>query len=85
MILIDQNESSVFLGDSYSISIESSKKNDIFSIILMTNNNHRLVMANYEKNAIAKIALKKFIDAKLRGDKIFKFFMPKIQDKNNKK
>jgi hypothetical protein len=75
MILVSQQETVIVLSDNYIIHIhqdENKEKNKVV-IQLIASNGGKYEMGSYATVNIAQIIIKKFIDAKIREDKIFKF------------
>jgi hypothetical protein len=85
MIIINQLENSVFSGDNFIIDMTHDAENKRYLITLITSAGVKFNMAQYDNGDIAKIALKKFIEAKTRDEKIFKFLVTKDQEEKIKR
>jgi hypothetical protein len=81
MILVSQNENRIILNDDIIIDLAFQKKSKVFLINATPVSGEKYEMARYEDSKIAIIVLKKLIDAKIRGDKLFKFM--NIKRKSN--
>jgi hypothetical protein len=79
MVLINQEETIIVIDENIAVFIENDKENNRTIINVRGAGNAIFTMGSYNSVTEANIVLKKFLDAKLRGDKLFKFMQIEIK------